>query len=232
MVLSKEEIRRKLLHLFALIMPIGLFYFPMWKPYPYWLSVALLAFFAVGSTIVELLRFRIPALQKIFLTCFGHMMRKEEKSAKVTGSTYVVWAALICSLIFWDEFWRHISFMVLTMFILGDAVAALVGISMGRIKIGKKSLEGSLACFALCMILFCILFPHLPHLKFYCMVMGNNMLWIGLAASLTITVFELVPLKITSKLTINDNLAVPVIAGAVIWIMEKTMVINMIEFVP
>ncbi|MCL2182211.1 MAG: hypothetical protein FWB85_01925 [Chitinispirillia bacterium] len=223
MALTKEEITRKLLHLFALIMPAGLFYFPRWEFYPYWLSAALLAFFVAGSIIVETLRFRVPAVQALFYKCFGHMLRTEEKG-KVTGSTYVVGAALICSLIFWDEPLRHISFMVLTMFILGDAAAALVGISIGRIKIGRKSLEGSLACFLLCMILFYALFPHLPHLlPLAWQASKANMLWIALAASFSITIFELVPLKITSKLTINDNLAVPVITGLIILLMERVL---------
>ncbi|MCL2219119.1 MAG: hypothetical protein FWC23_04340 [Chitinispirillia bacterium] len=222
MALSKEEITRKLLHLFALIMPVGLFYFPQWGM-PYWVAVALLVFFVIGSIIVETLRFRVPAVQAVFFKCFGHMLRKEEKG-KVTGSTYVVGAALICSLIFWDEQLRHISFMVLTMFILGDAIAAIVGLSMGRIKIGKKSLEGSLACFLLCMILFYALFPNLPHLlPVAWQVSKANMLWIALAASFSITIFELVPLKITSKIIINDNLAVPVITGGIIWFLERML---------
>ena len=223
MALTQEEIRRKLLHLFALIMPVGLFYFPQWWDfYPYWLSVALLAFFFFGSVIVETLRFRVPVVQKIFYKCFGHMMRTEEK-AKVTGSTYVVGAALLCSILFWDESLRHISFMVLTMFILGDAVAAIVGLSVGRVKIGKKSLEGSAACFLLCMALFYVLFANLPGLRFgYGMEWGTHML-IAAAASLSITVFELIPLRITPKLVINDNLAVPVITGGIILFMEHAL---------
>jgi len=219
MALSKEEITRKLLHLFALIMPVGLFYFPKWG-IPYWVPVALLAFFVAGSVIVEMLRFRVPAVQKIFFKCFGHMLRKEEK-VKITGSTYVVAAALVCSILFWDESLRHISFMVLTLFILGDAIAAIVGLSMGRIKIGKKSLEGSTACFLLCMALFYALFANLPGLLD---TWGGKVhILIALAASLSITIFELVPLKITSKLTINDNLAVPVITGGIILLMEKLL---------
>jgi len=43
---------------------------------------------------------------------------------------------------------------------------------------------------------------------------------ISVAASLSTTIFELVPLRITKKLTINDNLAVPVITGGVIYLVE------------
>jgi dolichol kinase len=226
MALRKEEINRKLLHLFALIMPVGLFYFPLWG-IPYAVPVALLAFFVVGSVIVETLRFHVPAVHKIFCKCFGYMLREEEKSAnKVTGSTYVVGAALICSFLFINH--PHISFMVLTMFILGDAIAAIVGLSIGRIKIGKKSLEGSAACFLLCMVLFYALFAHLPVLLDVWRDVNNDInaahyLLIAVAASLSITLFELIPLKITKKIIINDNLAVPVITGGVILLMERLL---------
>jgi len=219
MALRKEEITRKLLHLFALLMPVGIFYFPLWG-IPYAVPVGILAFFVVGSIVVEFLRFRAPAVQKVFYVCFGHMLRGEEK-AKITGSTYVTAAALVCALLFWNQDHRHISFMVLTSFILGDAIAAVVGLSVGRIRIGKKSLEGSAACFAMCMLLFCALFPFLPGLLD---AWGGKLnILIALAASLSITVFELIPLRITPKFVINDNLAVPVITGGVILLMERML---------
>ncbi|MDR3013176.1 MAG: hypothetical protein LBU70_08205 [Chitinispirillales bacterium] len=222
MALRKEEITRKLLHLFALLMPAGIFYLPderlaemMGFAVPYAVPVGILAFLFFGSVIVEQVRFRVPAVQKIFYKCFGHMLRQEE-DAKITGSTYVIGAALICSLIFINH--RHISMMALTLFILGDAIAAVVGLSVGRIKIGKKSLEGSTACFTLCMILFYALFPHLPWVLD---AWGGTVnVWIALAAAFSITIFELIPLKITNKLVINDNLAVPVITGGIMLLME------------
>jgi len=218
MALRKEEIARKLLHLFALLMPAGIFYLPRFGA-PDAVPIGILAFLLAGSIAVESLRFRIPAVQKIFFVCFGRLLRQEE-TEKVTGSTYVIAAALLCSLIFINDKHKYISFIVLTIFILGDAIAAIVGLSVGRIKIGRKSLEGSLACFAMCMILFYALFPCLPGvLDVYG---GKVPFLLALAASLSTTVFELIPLKITGKLTINDNLAVPVITGGIMLLMEKT----------
>ncbi|MDR2693733.1 MAG: hypothetical protein LBB74_05910 [Chitinispirillales bacterium] len=209
MALRKEEIARKLLHLFALLMPAGIFYLPRFG-IPDAVPIGLLAFLVIGSVAVESLRFRLPAVQKLFFTCFGHLLRREEDK-KVTGSTYVIAAALLCSLIFINH--KHISFMVLTLFILGDAIAAIVGLSVGRIKIWNKSLEGSSACFAMCMLLFYALFPNLPWVLDTWD--GKIPLHVAVVISLTITVFELIPLKITKKLTVNDNLAVPVIAGGI-----------------
>jgi dolichol kinase len=208
--LSKEEIRRKLLHLFALLMPAGIFYAPQWSFPPLFMPVLLGTLF-IGSVIVEFLRFKSPAVQSLFFKCFGSMLRKEEHF-KITGSTWVIGAAFACSILFAHE--PYISFIALFLFILGDAMAALIGISLGRVKIGKKTLEGSLACFLTCIALFYLVFPFVPGL----LDVWNGRLPHGivLVTALVITVFELVPLKVHPGIVINDNLAVPIIAGYVI----------------
>ncbi len=217
MALRKEEITRKLLHLFALLMPAGIYYLPEMN-FSYSIPVGTLAFLLGGSIVIESLRFRIPAVQKIFFTMFGHLLRQEE-STKTTGSTYVIGAALLCAILFMNH--RHIAFMVLSLFILGDAIAAIVGLSVGRIKIGKKSLEGSAACFLLCMGLMYGVFPFLPGILESWG--GKVPLAMAIVSSLSITLFELFPLKITSKFIINDNLAVPVITGFIMIGMERLL---------
>lgn len=208
MALRKEEINRKLLHLIALLMPAGIFYIPYLFSLNYFISVGILGGLLVGSVIIEHLRFKNPAVQKLFYAVAGSMLREEEAKS-TTGSTYVIGAALLCSILFRSH--PQIAFMVLFMFILGDAVAAIVGMSIGRIKIGKKSLEGSLACFTMCMVLFLGVFPFFPGILEQWG--GKIPLMVAVGTSLAITVFELIPLRISKNLIINDNLAVPVIAG-------------------
>lgn len=216
MALTRQEINRKLLHLFALVMPAGIFYLPKIDGVARWLPAVTLLVVFVGSVIIERLRFRYPAVQKLFHQSFGSMLRSEEKE-KVTGSTYIIGAALICSVVFYSQ--PHISFMTLTMFILGDAVAALVGLSIGRIKIGKKSLEGTLACFALSLLLLKGVFPHVPLLLD---VWGGRMpAAIAVAGALSVALFELIPLRVAPRFTINDNLAVPVITGFIMIYMHQ-----------
>jgi dolichol kinase len=219
MKLSREEIRRKLLHLFALLMPIGIFYAPRWSFPPLLVPVLLFLLFVLSIT-VESMRFRIPAIQKIILLVFGSMMRKEEHF-KISGWTWVIGAAFLCSILF--NKYPYVSFMVLTLFITGDAVAALVGISIGRIKIGTKTLEGSIACFVLCVLLFYFLFPLVPGIMDAWK--GNRIpliiIWV---TSAVITLFELIPLKITPKLIVNDNIAVPIIAGYIMIGLEKILI--------
>lgn len=210
MRLPKEEINRKLLHLFALTMPAGIYYLPLFG-LSWYLPTIILAVLLGILVIVEKVRQLNPAVQALFNNVAGSMLRNEEHY-QITGSTWLIGAALLCSIIFRNDSW--IAFVVLTLFILGDAVAALVGMSVGRIRIGKKSLEGSAACFSLCMVFFYAVFPLVPGLILS--PSGRLPIVVTLATSLAITIFELVPLRLTPKLVINDNIAAPVLAGLVL----------------
>ena len=211
MPLTKEEINRKLLHILSgCCIPAGILYIPMIPGAADCLPMVILGVMLVLSIIIEIVRFKAPAVQKLFYSMVGSMLRTEENK-KLTGSTWIFASSFICSILFYRH--PHISFMVLNMFILGDAVAAIVGLSMGRIKIGKKSLEGSLACFILCLILFFGVYPHIPLL----LDQWNGQVPVPLIfiSSLSITLFELMPWRITKNLVINDNLTVPVVTGII-----------------
>jgi dolichol kinase len=217
MRLRGEEIQRKVLHLiFGAVIPAGIFYIPKyastieWLPPtvpPWaWAPLILAAVFCVWISL-EFARIRHPAVKAHFHRSFGSMLRKEEHT-RMTGATYIILASLICSIIFKDC--RHVAAMALAMFIWGDAVAALVGQSIGKIKIGKKTLEGSIGCLVLCMIAFFCIFPAIPGL----LDAWNNSVPVILAiiASLCVTVMELFPIRIGS-FELNDNLTVPVVTG-------------------
>ena len=211
MALTKEEINRKLLHIIsACCIPAGILYLPEIPGAPEKLPMLIIGVLLALSIAVELIRFRMPAVQKLFYSVAGTMLRKEEDK-KLTGSTYIFASSFLCAIIFDGQ--PHISCMVLNLFILGDAAAAIVGISIGRIKIGKKSLEGFLACFILCLILFLVVYPHVPLLLDQWK--GRVPLPLMIIASLCIAVLELFPLKITRNITLNDNLYVPVVTGLV-----------------
>jgi dolichol kinase len=221
MALKKEEVWRKILHfIFGTVIPLGVLYIPWyamkqgWNTVPPWtLPPIILGAFLVVFVVMETLRFRVPAIQSFVHKMGGPFLRKEE-AKKTTGATYINASALICSVIF--KYHPQVSFMVISTFIWGDAVAALVGQSIGRTKIGSKSLEGSLACLALCLAFYFGVFPHVPLLldKWS----GTIPLPITIVASLCVTVLELVPMRIRN-FTINDNLVVPVITGIVmVWL--------------
>lgn len=211
MALTKEEINRKLLHILSgCCIPAGIVYIPKIPGVADYIPMLILGILLILSIIVEVIRFNVPAIQKRFYSLVGSMLRTEE-NRKLTGSTWIFASSFICTIIFYQH--PHISFMVLNLFILGDAVAAIVGLGMGRVKIGKKSLEGSLACFILCLILFFAVYPHVPLL----LDQWNGRIPIPLIciSSLCITLFELMPWRVTKNLVINDNLAVPVVTGII-----------------
>lgn len=212
MSLSKEEINRKLLHIFSgTLIPAGIFYIPMLDGYTALTPVIVLGFLALGSILLEYLRFHNAAVQKYFSALGSAMLRKSEKNS-FTGSTYIFMSAFLCSVIFFNH--AHIAFIALSLFILGDAIAAIVGISVGRIKIGKKSLEGSAACFFLGLLLFFFVYPRVPLLLDS---WHGSVPWpLIFIASFSNTIFELFPVNFGKKISINDNLSVPLITGMVL----------------
>lgn len=215
MALTKEEINRKLLHIFSgTLIPAGIFYIPLIEGYSPLTPIIILGVFTVGSIFFEYLRFRNAALQRVFASIGSGVLRSSERNT-LTGSTYIFMSAFLCSVIFMDH--PHIAFIALSLFILGDAAAALVGISIGRIKIGKKSLEGSAACFFLGLLLFFFVYPQIP------LLLDS---WLGVVplpliiiASLSNTLFELFPISFGNRLKINDNLSVPLITGIVLLVL-------------
>jgi dolichol kinase len=223
MSLRKEEINRKILHVFTgCIVPALILYVPMYAPHfsrapgwftPRWYPPALALLAAALFTSVELLRFRSKAIQRFFYFLSASALRPEE-SKELTGATYIAYSTLVCSILFVNQ--PSISFMVLGAFIWGDAAAALVGQSMGRIKIGKKTIEGSIGCFLLCLTLFLFIFPRVPHLLDPWR--GSMRFIVAFVASISITGFELFAVKFAKNFTINDNLIAPVITGIIMTI--------------
>jgi len=93
---------------------------------------------------MEILRFKVLQSRSWFI---GWMQFFEAgRDEKTTGATYINASALICSIIFKNH--PQIAFMVISTFVWGDAVAALVGQSVAARNREQVS-EGSLACLAL-----------------------------------------------------------------------------------
>ena len=210
--LTKEEINRKLLHGLAVILPIGIFYGPGHFEVHRNMACFVIGALFLFSLSVEVVRLKNPSFHGWFSRCFGSMMRKQETS-ELTGATYVLAGSAICSLIsLHDESAAAASFLALTLFILGDAVAALVGKGIGRIKVGNKTIEGALGCFIFCVLIAGVVFPQLSG---FIANWGGKLTWgqiIGVSA--TVSILEFIPLKL-GKLVLNDNLYVPAVASLV-----------------
>lgn len=207
MSLTSEEVFRKLLHGLALVLPAAIFYGPEILHAQPWLISLFLGFLLVVSLSIEAIRFRSSSFSRIFNYCFGSMLRSAE-STKFTGATFVIGGSFLCSLIaIGGKIPAASAFLGLSLFILGDAAAALVGKAIGRRRIGEKTLEGALGCFALCLLLALGVFPYLPN---FTLVWGNFHLLQAVFLSALVAVLELFPFRV-GKIVLNDNLYVPVI---------------------
>jgi dolichol kinase len=190
------EFRRKAIHLFALIIPAGLYAFPTR------FAVVLLLCVTCAAVAVELLRFGIPAVQRLFMRYFSSFLREHE-SRTFTGSTSLLISASLCALFLveTDGPWRfsphakNALFYAFSFLILGDALAAIFGKRFGRRKImGQKTYIGTLACFLTGMAVYGATRPF----------MAGDMPWTAAVAGATLTAFlEVLPVRI------DDNLLVP-----------------------
>ncbi|MCS7258129.1 MAG: hypothetical protein NZ601_01980 [candidate division WOR-3 bacterium] len=186
----KVEVSRKLVHLVAILIP-GLYYI---LPKAY--SIIILGIVTAIFILVDYTRLHIQAVQRPFILLFGQLLRRKEYYS-FTGGTYLLLAAFVSILIFPD---RGIFMLAILYLVIGDTVAALIGLSFGHQKIFRKTLEGTLACLISC-ILLAYFIPQLP---------GINLSFkVALIGAITATIVEALPTEV------NDNVVIPILSGAV-----------------
>jgi dolichol kinase len=212
--LTKEEVNRKLLHGVAVVLPVGIFYIPMLTDQTRFLVMWLVFLLFLVSLLIDGLRLKKKRVNIIFSHYLGSMMRSAE-SNQLTGATYVVAGSLICSgLSLISESFAASAFIGLTLFILGDAAAAIVGKGIGRVKIGDKTLEGALGCFIFCFLLSYFVFPIVP--QFLNCWGAALTLQASVMVSASVALLELFPIR-CGNLTVNDNLYVPGLVCLFAW---------------
>lgn len=158
---------------------------------------------------VDFLRLHLNPFRGLFMLLFGSLLRKREISS-LTGGSYLMLASLICMLVFGSgvlgtspEHGRGVFIAAISFLSVGDTVAALVGLSYGRIKLFRKTLEGSLAGLASC-VLVAYIVSILPRL--------DLPLPIGILGAVSASVVEALPIEV------NDNVVIPVLSGAVMMV--------------
>ncbi len=188
------RIGRKLIHLSSLAIPIGYLFLPRDS------VLRVIIPIAAGSLILDLARLRNRLLGKTFLKVSKSLLKKDER-ARLTGSTYLLLASVVCVFFFP----RPIAIAALLFLALGDPAASFVGRRIGRTHIGKKTLEGSLACLGTCLAVGFIIFllsVFLPSLSSF--HLRPEIIFTG---ALTATVVELLPLPL------DDNALIPMLSG-------------------
>ena len=135
----RTELRRKSLHFFAMIIPVGYAVLPE--------SVAwrLLILGSAGVVCLDLIRLGHPRVKSYVKARAGELIRTHE-SGSLLGSSYLVISAIITILLFS----KPIAVCALLFLTLGDTVAAIIGKVVGRVRVFNKTLEGTAACFVTC----------------------------------------------------------------------------------
>ena len=181
----RQEVGRKLLHLATGVLPATI----AWAPSPWSWRGPLLAFCAVLA--LDIARLWHPGLRRWAARRIGGALRPGEHRGFISVH-YLTGAAALLSL----SLPPALAATAIAHLVFGDAAAALVGQRWGRHRLGRKSLEGSLACLIACVLVGWILLPERP-VAF-------------LASALVATVIEVLPLPV------DDNWSVPLASGAIL----------------
>jgi dolichol kinase len=154
---------------------------------PFWLLFSAAAAMTLVFAILDVVRLRVPALNARFRSVLALFLRPDEEN-HVTGATYFLLGAGATVLIFP----RDVAALAVLFLALGDPVAGIVGRWRGRLKLWGRTLEGDLACAAVCV---------LTALVFNAVVGGPG--WLaGMLGALAATFFQMLP-------RVNDNLTIP-----------------------
>ena len=85
MILKKEEIKRKIIHLGNSVIPLSYYFFVQDRMTMVWILFSVTICFVT----VDYFRSRIAWIQKWFRIFFSPMLRKHELEGKLTGATWV-----------------------------------------------------------------------------------------------------------------------------------------------
>jgi dolichol kinase len=194
----RDELVRKLIHLFSLSIPVIYYFIPRSD------AVLILGILTAAALVIDLSRYLSPAAGRIFYKLFGFLLRKHEvdnNKKNLNGATYVLMSALICVIIFP----KVIFVTAFSILIISDTLAALIGRKYGKRKFLSKSFEGTLTFFVSASIV--VLFT--PKIE------GNAAEYlIGIVAAFIGAIVENISFGFA-----DDNLSIPLAVGFTMWLL-------------
>ena len=136
-MIMKQEFLRKAIHFSSLIYP-ALYYFYLTK-----LEISLLTLVIfIFLLCVDILRMKRPNIRAFFNKFFSFVSRSNEVTGGFYGSTYFMLGAFLSFALFTKE----IAIAAILVLVISDALASLVGKSVGGRKLSlEKTLSGFLA---------------------------------------------------------------------------------------
>jgi dolichol kinase len=198
----KDELVRKLIHLFSLSIPIIYYFIPRSD------AILILSILTFVALFLDTSRYFFPSVGKIFYRYFGFLLRKHELDASkknLNGATYVFISALICVILFPKVFF----ITAFTILIISDTMAALIGRKFGKHKLLSKSFEGTLAFFISASIVV-FLTPKVDNLPMEYII--------GIIAAAVGAIVENISFGFA-----DDNLAIPISIGFTLWILYMAL---------
>lgn len=202
----RDELVRKLIHLFSLSIPIIYYFIPSST------SISILIGLTIFALIVDGGRFVSKSFAKIFYQAFGFLLRKHEldkEKKNFTGATYVLLSALICALIFP----KVIFVTAFTILIISDTTAALIGRKFGKRKFLRKSFEGTLSFFISASIVV-FFTPKVAEFPMEYLI--------GFVAAFVGAIVENISYGFA-----DDNLTIPISVGVTMWSLYITIFPNL-----
>eukprot|EP01105_Mastigella_eilhardi_P006330 TRINITY_DN17944_c0_g1_i1.p1 TRINITY_DN17944_c0_g1~~TRINITY_DN17944_c0_g1_i1.p1 ORF type:complete len:270 (-),score=81.19 TRINITY_DN17944_c0_g1_i1:71-880(-) len=200
------EIQRKSFHFVGLLLPGG--YYLLMNVYisgqPLITknrAVCIGAVIALCAVVTEFSAKLSPAARQMVIKCMGSIMRKEEINDvnKFSGAFSYSLGAFFSALLYTPT----VTILSLLYLTVGDFFAALVGKAIGRTRLyGKKTLEGTLACFTACFVLGMMMLLHLRVPVFDAGVLAST----GAVAAALAELF----------VVFDDNLSIPLASGFVL----------------
>lgn len=189
-----EHIGRKVYHISGGLILIGLYAY-MGRGPGLWMLLSVTVF----ATGLDLIRLNSQPLNRFIFKHFSKFIRKSEDKV-LTGTPWYMMGILAAAALYSTQ----VAVYSVAFLACGDVAATSVGEKWGTIKIsGKKSLQGTLAFFAASVIAGVVI-----NYSFY-----PVSAFVFIAGAFSASLVEVIPLRI------NDNLSIPVIAGAVMQLM-------------
>jgi len=142
----------------------------------------------------EIVRFASPGVNLWTVSHLGVILKREE-GIRLTGTTSLLLASLVVFIIFE----RYVAITSLLFLSIGDLIATVVGQRFGKRKAFNKSLEGSLACLAACLLIGMVMTR----------VSSTMVLPVAIVGAVSATIVEFLPIPV------DDNLTIPLLSAGI-----------------